>query len=176
MNSVKQQHEHHHYKVLVEWSHLWISLDSSGFRSFLGLVKFAFGSERVKSQRGWCFVVQRVLTWRARLHYLYIMKYLMIHVGVLRCMFIHLGLCDGQADLIYSPHQWEIPTPTPFIPPEHVVLSCSLAQAGKVMTSENDFWSYGFYSIVWNNLSENTCKNSVHIDGLQSIPRESNDN
>ena len=37
-----------HRELSFEWSHLWVSLDSSGFRSFLGLVKFSFGSERVK--------------------------------------------------------------------------------------------------------------------------------
>ena len=31
-----------------EWSHFQVSLDSSGFRGFLGSVKFAIGSERVK--------------------------------------------------------------------------------------------------------------------------------
>ena len=31
-----------HRELSFEWSHLQISLDSSGFRSFLGLVKFAF--------------------------------------------------------------------------------------------------------------------------------------
>ena len=52
MNSVQQQREHHRYRVLVIWVvHLWVQLDSSGFRSFLGLVKFTFGSEKVKSQR-----------------------------------------------------------------------------------------------------------------------------
>ena len=32
-----------------ELSFEWMSLDSSGFRSFLGTVKFAFGSERVNN-------------------------------------------------------------------------------------------------------------------------------
>ena len=55
MNSVQQQCEHHHQKVLIESFHLsghtfWFSLDSSGFRSFLGLVKFIFGSGRVNSE------------------------------------------------------------------------------------------------------------------------------
>ena len=36
-----------HQELSFKWSHLWVSLDSSGFRRFLGLVKFAFGSERV---------------------------------------------------------------------------------------------------------------------------------
>ena len=48
MNSVQQQRRHHHREISFEWSQLQISLDSSGFSSFLGLVKFAFGSERVK--------------------------------------------------------------------------------------------------------------------------------
>ena len=52
LNSVQQLHEHHHYKVLIESfhlsvSHLKISLDTSGFRSFLGLVKFTFGTWRI---------------------------------------------------------------------------------------------------------------------------------
>ena len=48
MNSVQQQRESTHRELSFEWSHLQVLLDSSGFRSFLGLVKFAFGSERVK--------------------------------------------------------------------------------------------------------------------------------
>ena len=36
-----------HRELSFEWSHIYISLDSSGFRSFLGLVKFTFGSEKV---------------------------------------------------------------------------------------------------------------------------------
>ena len=55
MISVPQQHEHHHQKVLIKSFHLsghtfrfcWTIYRKSGFRSFLGLVKFAFGSERV---------------------------------------------------------------------------------------------------------------------------------
>ena len=46
MNSVQQQREHHHQKVPIESFHLsGFLLDSSGFRSFLGFVKFVFGSE-----------------------------------------------------------------------------------------------------------------------------------
>ena len=37
-----------HWELSFEWSHLKVSLDSSGFRSFLGWVKFTFGSERIK--------------------------------------------------------------------------------------------------------------------------------
>ena len=36
-----------HREPSFEWSHLKISLDGSGLRSFLTLVKFTFGSERV---------------------------------------------------------------------------------------------------------------------------------
>ena len=52
MNSVQQQHEHHHWKILVEnFSFEWSGFaDSLGFRSF-GLVKLASGSERVKQMR-----------------------------------------------------------------------------------------------------------------------------
>ena len=35
-------------ELSFEWSHLQVSLDSSGFRRFLGLDKFAFGSEGFK--------------------------------------------------------------------------------------------------------------------------------
>ena len=35
-------------ELSFEWSHLSVSLDSSGFRRFLALVNLAFGSERVK--------------------------------------------------------------------------------------------------------------------------------
>ena len=48
INTVQQQCEHCHYKVMsfhLSGDTFKISLDSSGFRSFLGLVKFAFGSE-----------------------------------------------------------------------------------------------------------------------------------
>ena len=38
-------------ELSFEWSHLWISLDGSGFRSFLGFVKFALCSERVNVQK-----------------------------------------------------------------------------------------------------------------------------
>ena len=41
------QLESTHRELSFEWSHLLISLDSSGFESFLGLVKFTFGIERV---------------------------------------------------------------------------------------------------------------------------------
>ena len=52
MNSVQQQREPHHYKVLFESFHLsghtvtfhWTVQDLH----FLGLVKFAFGSEMVQ--------------------------------------------------------------------------------------------------------------------------------
>ena len=37
-----------HRELSFEWSHLRISLDSSGFRRFLGLVKFTFGSKGLK--------------------------------------------------------------------------------------------------------------------------------
>ena len=55
MNSVLQQCEQcttirmysSNTELSFEWSHLKISLDSSGFRSFLSLVKWTFGSERV---------------------------------------------------------------------------------------------------------------------------------
>ena len=40
MKSIEQQCEHLHYKVLISGFHL----RGSGFRSFLGLAKFAFGS------------------------------------------------------------------------------------------------------------------------------------
>ena len=36
-------------RAFIEWSHLWILLDSSGFRCFLGPIKFVFGSERGQS-------------------------------------------------------------------------------------------------------------------------------
>ena len=40
MNSVQQLHEHHHWKVLIKNFHLsGHTLDSSGFRHFLGLVE-----------------------------------------------------------------------------------------------------------------------------------------
>ena len=37
-----------HLELSFEWSHLQVSLDSSGF-NFLAFVKFAFGSERKKT-------------------------------------------------------------------------------------------------------------------------------
>ena len=37
-----------HQELSFEWSHLQVSLDGSGFRGFLCLVKFIFGSERDK--------------------------------------------------------------------------------------------------------------------------------
>ena len=52
-NSVQQQREHHHYRkyssraFICDVAPLDL-VDSSGFRSFLGLVRFAFGTERVK--------------------------------------------------------------------------------------------------------------------------------
>ena len=58
--TVEQQHKHCFSNVLVErkkldkafileWLHLWVSLDSSGYKTdFLSLVKFTFGSQRVK--------------------------------------------------------------------------------------------------------------------------------
>ena len=58
--TVEQQHKHCFSNVLVErkkldkafileWLHLLVSLDSSGFRTdYFCLVKFTFGSQRVK--------------------------------------------------------------------------------------------------------------------------------
>ena len=53
MNSVQQQSEHHHLKVLIQSFHLSghttvVQQSRNRFRSFLGLIKFAFGSDRDK--------------------------------------------------------------------------------------------------------------------------------
>ena len=40
-------------ELSFEWLHLYVSLDSSGFRIFLGWVKFAFGSEKVNTVNIW---------------------------------------------------------------------------------------------------------------------------
>ena len=45
---VQQRREYYRQKVLIESFHL----SSSGFNSFRGLVKFAFGSEKIKYDSG----------------------------------------------------------------------------------------------------------------------------
>ena len=48
-NSVNTTIRKYSLRAFIEWSLLQISLDSSGFRSFLGLVKFVFGGKRVST-------------------------------------------------------------------------------------------------------------------------------
>ena len=88
-----------HQELSFEWSHLKVSLDGSGFRSFLGLVKFALLVKELKyctsiqSSCGYLFksIILIVYQWRSLLYSLFAC---IVHEVLLKysLLTIHLGL------------------------------------------------------------------------------------